>query len=68
MHDLSPLVSSFLKQRRFFDPKKKDDLKELSYFMKYHKWKEGCPFYVEWPYENIVAMCQAKYTKYMLLK
>ena len=68
MHDLSPLVASFLKQRRFFDPKKKEDLKELSHFMKHRKWKNGCPFMLEWPHDNIVSMCQQKYTRYMLLK
>lgn len=68
MHDMSPTIARFLKQRRFFDPKKKEDLKELSFFLKNNKWKQGCPFYVEWPYENIVAMCQEKYAKHMLTK
>jgi hypothetical protein len=68
MQALSPIIQRFVKQRRFFDPKKKEDLNELSYFLKHTKWKNGCPFFIEWPYENIVAMCQEKYTKYMLTK
>ena len=68
MHDMSPTIAKFLKQRRFFDPKKKEDLKELSYFLKNNKWKTGCPFFIEWPYENIVAMCQEKYSRHMLTK
>ena len=68
MHDMSPTIARFLKQRRFFDPKKKEDLKELSYFLKNNRWKTGCPFFIEWPYENIIVMCQEKYTRYMLTK
>lgn len=54
--------------RRLFDPTKKADLLELKYFMKNNKWKSGCPFYQEYPWEDIPAMCKDKYTSYQLDK
>ena len=52
-------------RRHKFDPSSKQDLIELAYFKNNGKWKEGCPFYLEWPYQDIVSMCQSKYTEYM---
>lgn len=57
---------SVLNQRRRFDPNKKEDLTELKYFLKHSKWKNGCPFFVEDPWEDIPAMCKEKYTRHML--
>lgn len=57
---------SVLNQRRRFDPNKKEDLAELKYFLKNAKWKNGCPFFVEDPWEDIPAMCKEKYTRHML--
>lgn len=53
-------------QRRRFDPNKKEDLDELRFFLKNNKWKKGCPFFVEDPWEDIPAMCRDKYTRHML--
>lgn len=54
--------------RRLFDPAKKNDLLELKYFMLNGKWKQGCPFYQEYPWEDIPAMCKDKYTAHQLAK
>jgi hypothetical protein len=54
--------------RRLFDPTKKEDLLELKYFMINGKWKKGCPFYQEYPWEDIPAMCKDKYTAHQLAK
>lgn len=62
------VLNQALKQRRRFDPAERNDLKELSYFIKYNRWKNGCPFYIEWPHRDVVSMCQSKYTQYMLDK
>jgi hypothetical protein len=56
----------YLRQRRLFDPKNKQDLVELKYFLQHSHWKNGCPFFVEYPWEDIPAMCKDKYASYML--
>jgi hypothetical protein len=61
-------LDEHVNRRRKFNPASKDDLKEFSYFQKYSKWKTSCPFYLEWPYYDIISMCQAKYSDYMLGK
>lgn len=55
-------------QRRDFDPANLDDLKELKYFKDNGKWKGACPFYLEDPYVEVPAMCEGKFTNYMLAK
>lgn len=54
--------------RRRFDPSNIADLKELAYFKKNRTWKNTCPFYVEWPFQDVVTMCQTRYTEHMLKK
>lgn len=56
------------KARREFNPSNKEDLKELRYFVVNKKWREGCPFYAEHPWEDIPAMCLEKYASYSLAK
>lgn len=55
-----------LVQRRDFDPSNLNDLKELKYFKDNGKWKSGCPFFLEDPYLEVPAMCESKFTNYML--
>lgn len=67
MNYVQTALGSFVEtRRRNFDPSKKADLVELAYFKKNLKWKNGCPFYLEWPYADIVGMCMTKYTDKML--
>lgn len=61
-------ILSGVNVRRLFDPSKKEDLAELKYYMEHGHWRNACPFYMEHPWENIPAMCKAKYTAYMLGK
>ena len=53
-------------ERRIFDPSSKEDLFELRYFLENNKWRDVCPFYIEYPWEDIPAMCKDKYSQYML--
>lgn len=55
-------------QRRDFDPSKAEDLKELKYFKDNGKWRSACPFYLEDPFIEVPAMCESKFTNYMLSK
>lgn len=58
----------FAQRRRYFDPSSRDDLMELKYFKKNNKWKAGCPFYLESPYNDTITMCESKYSEYMIMK
>jgi hypothetical protein len=64
---LSTFRRSFV-ERREFNPSAKRDLVELKHFKEHGKWKSGCPFYLEDPFIEVPAMCDHKYTNYMLLK
>jgi hypothetical protein len=61
-------LSENANKRRRFNPADTKDLKELSYFKKHGTWKSGCPFYIEWPFNDVVSMCYSKYTDFMLAK
>jgi hypothetical protein len=65
--NLSTFRRSF-NPRREFDPANKQDLQESKHFKKTGKWKNGCPFYLEDPFIEIPAMCESKFTNYMLEK
>jgi hypothetical protein len=59
---------TFIMRRRYFDPSKKQDLRDFKYFKENGKWLNGCPFILEEPYLEIPAMCEAKFSSYMLSK
>lgn len=54
--------------RETFDPKNKRHQRELRYFLENRTWKTSCPFYLEFPYDNIPAMCQEKFALHALSK
>jgi hypothetical protein len=53
-------------ERRNFNPESHEDLMELGFFVKNRKWKNGCPFHLEFPYSDVPAMCMARYTEHSL--
>lgn len=53
-------------ERRNFNPESYEDLMELGFFVKNKKWKNGCPFHLEFPYSDVPAMCMARYTEHSL--
>jgi len=55
-----------LYQRHQFDPSSKDDMSVARKFFHGNKWKDGCPFYLEWPYLDIPTMIKDKITTYTL--
>jgi hypothetical protein len=63
--NLSTFRRSF-NPRREFNPADKKDLLEFKHFKQKGKWKNGCPFYLEDPFVEIPAMCESKFTRYML--
>jgi uncharacterized protein (DUF1684 family) len=64
--DSITILHRFAQRRRYFDPSKREDLSALKYFKTHHKWEVACPFYLEWPHADILTMCDAKYSEYML--
>ena len=56
------------RERRRFDPSKKSDLIELKHFLENMTWRDGCPFYLEDPWEDVPSMCKDKYASHMLSK
>jgi hypothetical protein len=65
--NLSTFRRSF-NPRREFNPANRKDLIELQFFKKNGKWKNGCPFFLEDPFVEIPAMCESKFTNFMLEK
>jgi len=53
-------VSSQVWQKREFNPTSKVDLQEYRYFITHTKWKDGCPFILEWPFLNVLDMIKHK--------
>ena len=62
------LLNRMTEPRRIFDPTKREDQMELKHFIKNGAWKAKCPFYEEFPWDDIPAMCKHKYSEYMLAK
>lgn len=46
--------------RREFDPTNVEDLNEYKYFLQQQKWRDNCPFILEWPFINIMQMIEHK--------
>ena len=47
-------------QRRNFNINDQNDVAEFAYFRKNNKWKNGCPFQLEYPYLDVVSMITSK--------
>ena len=52
--------------KRAFDPSKAEDLYEFKYYVTNNRWRNACPFNLEWPYLDIPTMCYALTAKQYL--
>ena len=53
--------------RETFDPKKKNHMSLARDFFRDNKWGQfGCPFVLEWPYEDIPYMLKTKIVEHTL--
>ena len=52
--------------RVLFDPANKKHLAELQKFHLTGKWTNGCPFYLEEPYLDVVSMMHRKVTDHFI--
>lgn len=55
--------------KRVFDPTKKEDLLAYKYYVKHKGWgANGCPFELEYPWNDIPSMLAHKIAEYAVLK
>ena len=66
MSDRLFILNKHRNQRVVFDPKNKNHLEEIKFYMEHNRWKNGCPFYLEHPYLEIPAMVSQKYLEHVL--
>lgn len=52
--------SYYTKPRVIFDPSNHEHRLDYAMFLKYNGWRNGCPFLLEDPYEDIPTMINAK--------
>ena len=45
---------------REFDPNNAEDLNEYKYFLQHQRWKNTCPFLLEWPFLDMIQMIEGK--------
>jgi len=53
--------------REIFKPSNKNHMKLVKEFFRASKWgQSGCPFVLEWPYEDVPYMLKTKITEFYL--
>ena len=58
-------IQNWFGPKRYFEPGSNDDMKLARKFLNSLKWgQEGCPFILEWPYEDVPYMLKTKITEY----
>ena len=60
---LNKLNQTILLKREVFDPSNAGHIEEVKYFMNNNRWKDICPFFLEWPYLTIPDMIKDKIVK-----
>jgi hypothetical protein len=50
--------------KRIFDPANAEDLRVYQDFLLNNRWKNGCPFIVEWPFLTVVDLIRHKIVKH----
>lgn len=46
--------------KRHFDVDSVNDIEEYKFYLKNNKWKNACPFIVEWPFLNAEKMIETR--------
>lgn len=57
------LISEINYQKRKFDIDSVEDIQEYKYFLDNKKWRNLCPFRVEWPYLTVTKMIEDQIVK-----
>ena len=53
-------LSHVIWNKRYFNPNSKEDIQDYKYFMDNRRWKNRCPFILEWPYLTVTEMIRSK--------
>ncbi len=53
-------ITHMIWQKRYFDPSSKVDIQEYKYFLDNSKWKDRCPFVLEWPHLTVPDMIRTR--------
>jgi hypothetical protein len=64
---LNKLHQAILLKREVFDASNPIHIEEVKYFMQNNKWKDICPFFLEWPYLTIPDMIKDKIVRNIVL-
>jgi hypothetical protein len=54
------ILETMHRPRRFFDVNSKEDIARARDFFRDHRWNDGCPFILEYPYMTIPDMIKDK--------
>jgi hypothetical protein len=54
------IIETLQKKKRTFDENSKEDLETAKFFFENHRWKDGCPFILEYPYLSVPDMIRDK--------
>ena len=53
---MSNFIERHKMNKRTFNIHSTDDVNEFEYFMQNKRWKDACPFHLDWPYVSVVEM------------
>lgn len=53
-------LNEHLNNKRHFDVNSDKDVSEYKFYLDNNKWKNSCPFYVEWPFLNAEKMIESR--------
>jgi hypothetical protein len=53
-------LSHVIWEKRYFDANSKNDIAMYKYFLENGRWKERCPFILEWPHLTITDMIRTQ--------
>lgn len=65
---LNRINQEIISRRQVFNPNSKKHLQEFAFFLQNNKWKNVCPFFLEWPYLTIPDMVKDKVIRNILHK
>lgn len=55
-NSMTNLIEQQKRNKKTFNIDNQDDIEEFKFFLLNKRWRNVCPFHVEWPYINVVDM------------
>ena len=63
---LNKLNQEILLKRGVFNPNNPEHIEEVRFFLSNNRWKDICPFFLEWPYLTIPDMVKDKIVRHVV--